>query len=172
MKQVKDIELKEQITVCGFSWTAIKKEGGHTYFLCDSYVNDMEYGENNNYKKSQIRAELLNGRLLYNLKKEFGDGLVPITIDLMSLDGLKDYGEIKEDDELALLNIELYRECRENIPQKNYRWWLSTPHSTPSGWSASCVVCVDCGGSVSGGDYVYSRGVRPFFILQSDIFVS
>lgn len=166
-----NIELGQNITAAGYSWTAIKKENGNTYFLCDSCVKRMEFGNKDNYGKSDIRIELLNGRILYNLKKEFGDNLVSITLSLKSMDGLNDYGTIMEDDELAILNIDLYRECREYISKSN-QFWLATSYSTPSGVPASYVLYVDSGGYVDWGDYDCSRGVRPFFILKSNIFES
>ena len=43
---------------------------------------------------------------MIELKKEFGDRLIPISLDLISMDGFKDYGTV-EGDILAIPNIQL-----------------------------------------------------------------
>ena len=83
------------------------------------------------------------------------------------MDGLKDYDKV-EGDILSLMDIDLYRECRENITNVNDWYWLATPNSTPSGYGSGGVRCVDSGGGVGYGWYDGGGGaVRPFFILQS-----
>ena len=114
----------------------------------------------------------MDSELAKDLRKEFGDRLVPIALDLLSLDGLDDYG-IVEGDILAIPTLDLYRECRKSIPKSDNWWWLATPDSTPSGTGASFIRCVNSGGDV---DYCVCgwdvRGVRPFCIIKSSIFVS
>lgn len=91
---------------------------------------------------------------------------MPITLDLLSLDGLDDYG-IVEGDILAIPTLDLYRECRKSIP-KSDNWWLATPDSTPSGTGASYVRCVRYNGLVYYDVCGWrNKGVRPFFIIKS-----
>lgn len=157
--------------IAGMAWTAIKKDQRVTYYLLDDILDNMEFGANNNYSESEVRKTLNNSALAEKLKMEFGERLVPISTNLLSLDGLNDYGTVKGDI-LAIPNLDLYRECRKKIPGCGRNYWLATPDSTPSGWSSSCVLCVDSGGGVRWGGCDYSLGVRPFFILKSDIFES
>lgn len=159
--------MKERITViCGMAWTKIKEDDKGTYYLLDGILENLKFGRNNNYAESYIREDLNNGNFANKLKEEFGDRLVPISTNLLSLDGLDDYG-IVEGDILAIPTIDLYRECRKSIPKIDKWWWLATPSSTPSGCSSGDVRYVGSGGGV-GCDWCYSfEGVRPFFILKA-----
>lgn len=69
-------------------------------------LKKSDFGETNNYTESYVRRDLINSELAEDLKKEFGDKLVPISLDLTSLDGFKDYGSV-EGDILAIPNIQL-----------------------------------------------------------------
>ena len=126
----------------------------------------MEFGSTNNYKESNIRKYLAESDLAKKLKDEFGDRLASISLNLKSLDGLDDYGTC-EGDILGIPTLDLYRECRKEIPSATNWWWLSTPDSTPSGWRASSVLCVDGGGYVCCTDCWDDGALRPFFILKS-----
>lgn len=94
--------------------------------------------------------------------------MVSVPLSLTSLDGLDDYGSV-EDDTLSLLNLDLYRECRKNIPDL-YEWeWLATPNSTPSGDGTFLVQFVFAKGSVCHGEHDLGDGaVRPFFVLKTE----
>lgn len=128
---------------------------------------DMEFGDNNNWKTSSLR-EYLNGKYLEEIENAFGkDRIVEHTVNLLSLDGLDDYGTCE--DKVSLLTIDQYREYRKLLGGNlNEWWWLVTPDSTPSGWSSRYVRCVCSGGGVGYYDCSWrDGGVRPFFILQS-----
>lgn len=160
--------LKGRIKViCGYVWTPIKTDEKGTYYLMDGCLEEeSEFGENNNYAESYIRNNLNNSELAARLKNDFGDRLMPITTNLLSLDGLDDYGTV-EGDILAIPTIDLYRECRKNIPKSDSWWWLATPDSTPSGCGSGCVRLVYSCGRLRYGGHDFGRAVRPFFILKS-----
>lgn len=130
-------------------------------------LDDMEFGDdNNNWKTSSIR-KYLNGDYLKEIEEAFGkDRIVEHKVDLLSLDGLDDYGV--SIDKVSLLTIDQYRRYRKVLGDnlENW-WWLSTPDSTPSGYSGRYVRCVRSNGNVCYDNCDYCRGVRPFFILQS-----
>ena len=170
-EEVKEYLKDRFVVFAGMPWTAIKTEGDETYYLLDGILESSEFGKNNNYAKSYVREKLNNGELAEKLKNEFGDRLVPITTDLLSLDGLDDYGKV-EGDILAIPTIDLYRECRKSIPKIDDWYWLATPNSTPSGCSSDGVRCVSSSGRVGCNWYGCVLGVRPFFILKSSIFES
>ena len=164
---VKEYLKDKFVIMCGRAWTPIKSDEKGTYYLLDGFLEESTFGKNNNYSESNIRKKLTDSDLAKELNKEFGDRLTPITLDLLSLDGLDDYG-IVEGDTLAIPTLDLYRECRKSIPNSDSWWWLATPDSTPSGAGASCARCVDSNGGVDyGGCGWNGGGVRPFFILQS-----
>lgn len=132
-----------------------------------------EFGRNNNFSKSSIK-DYLNGDYYENeVIKGFGkDNLVDREIDLLSNDGLDDYGKLHV--KIGLLTIDDYRKYRKSCfkESKDSWWWLSTPNSTPTGYGDDFVQCVRSGGDVNYGGYDYYGGVRPDFILKSSIFVS
>lgn len=156
----------ETVIMAGKSWLLIKKDESGTYFLLNGTLEKLKFGESNNYTESFIRTKLNEGDLAKELKEEFGDRIVPIRTNLMSLDGLKDYGTT-DGDTLAIPNLDLYRECREKISSVDDWWWLPTPNSTPSGYGTRCVQCVGSDGGVGYDVYGCSGGVRPFCILKS-----
>ena len=152
--------------ICGYAWTPIKVNGNKTYYLMDGYLEKSTFGRNNNYAESYIREKLNNSELAKALKETFGDKLVSITTDLLSLDGLDDYGKV--DDIIAIPTLDLYRECRKSIPELDKWWWLATPNSTPSGCSSYDVLYVYSDGFVCCDWCVDGHvAVRPCFILES-----
>lgn len=163
---VKDYMNDRFTAMCGMLWSKIKEDEKRTYYLLADSMELSEFGKNNDYRDSYIREKLNKSELAKKLKAEFGDKLVPITTNLLSLDGLDDYGTV-EGDVLAIPTLDLYRECRKNIPNAESWWWLSTPDSTPSGCGSGYVQVVGSGGGVgcdcSGG----CCGVRPFCIIKS-----
>lgn len=133
----------------------------------DLLENTMKFdSDDNNWKTSSMR-EFLNNKYLEEIEKAFGkDRIVEHTIDLLSMDGLDDYGI--SIDKVSLLTIDQYRKYRKVLGKNiNNWWWLITPDSTSSGWSARCVRYVNSDGFVGYGGCDYDGGVRPFFILKS-----
>lgn len=127
-------------------------------------------GNNNNWKDSSLR-KYLNSSYLKEVEDEFGEkNILSHYTDLLSLDGLDDYGECN--DKIGLLSIDQYRKYRKLLAPINAVWWLVTPDSTPSGEGSSCVQYVCSDGGVCYYDCTWELGVRPFFYLKSDILVS
>lgn len=151
--------------ICGHYWTSVQ-DGNRTYYFMNGILKKLDYGETNNYAESYVRRDLINSELAEDLKKEFGDKLVPISLDLTSMDGFKDYESV-EGDILAIPNIQLLMKFGENIPLINNWYWLANPNQTPKRRDSHCVRYVDSGGGVFYSRCDYGRGVRPFFILQS-----
>lgn len=152
--------------ICGYYWTSVK-DGNCTYYFMYGILKESEFGKTNNYADSYVRNDLVNSELATELKKEFGDKLVPISLDLTSVDGFKDYGSV-EGDILAIPNIQLLMKFSENIPLIDNWYWLANPNQTPKRGDSRCVPYVRSNGYVSYIDCDWrDEGVRPFFILQS-----
>lgn len=162
---------KNIVIISGYGWTAIKEDENGTYYLMDGGFEKSDFGRTNNYACSYIRKDLNKSDLAKKLKDRFGDRLVPIETNLLSLDGLDDYGKVNEDI-LAIPTINLYRECRRKIINLNVWWWLATPDSTLSGCTFDDVLCVGSSGDVQLHCGCGFGFVRPFFILKSDTSVS
>ncbi len=171
-KQAKDLQMKESISVAGITWSKFAEDSeGNAYMLADEKVCNMEFGENNDWRESQIRNRKLNEEMYQKITSELGeDALATIQVDLFSHDGLRDYG--KCEDMVSVLTYDLYRNNRENIKGIDEGYWTCTPDSTPSGCSSGGVQYVGSRGYVDYGWYGCSGVVRPFFILKSSIFVS
>ena len=152
--------------ICGQLCVKIKEDEKGTYFKTVGKLFDSEFGKTNNYATSYVSEKLSTCDFAKALKKEYDDKLVPITLDLCSLDGLDDYGII-EGDILSIMNLDLYRECRKNIPNPDEWEWISTPDSTPSGYGSGYVRVIDGSGGVNGNGCDYVGAVSPFFILKS-----
>lgn len=153
------------IEIGGFAWQIVVLDGFNYYFM-DGFMKESRFGVNNNYAESVIRKELNESNLAKEIKDQFGDKLVPITTDLLSLDGLDDYGVV-EGDSLAIPTLDLYRKCRKYINKMENLWPLATPDSTPSGYGSDDVRYVRSNGSVGCNWYGLVCGVRPFFITKS-----
>lgn len=167
MRETVSAWMKEHFeTICGKSCVKIKEDGNGTYYMLSDILFKTEFGKGNNYVTSKVREKILNSDFAKELQKEYGDRLVPININLLSYDGFNDYGTV-EGDVLALRTFDLNRECRKNIPNADNWEWLSTPHSTPSGYGSDYVGYVDSDGDVRYYCCGGFGGVRPFFILKS-----
>lgn len=172
LKQVKNLKIKDSINFAGITWSKFAEdEEGNAFMLADKCICNKEFGENNDWRTSQIRKEL-NEDLYNKIVSELGkDAIIPITVDLFSHDGLRDYGTCV--DNFSLLTYDLYRNNRENIKACcNEAFWTNTPDSTPSGCGSGRVRYVYSGGDVGYGWCNFVEGVRPFCILKSSIFVS
>lgn len=164
---MKDYIEKRKITIiCGYGWNAIKENENGIYYLMDGYLEKSEFGKTNNYADSYIRKNLNEGDLAKKLKENFGDRVIPIETDLLSLDGSDNYGKVNGDI-LAIPNIDLYRECRRKISNLDTWWWLSTPDSTHYTNRFNDVLYVYDGGGVYFFCCDRCGAVRPFFILKS-----
>ena len=152
--------------ICGELCVKIKEDEKGTYYMTINSIFKTKFGETNNYVESEVRKKLLESDFAKDLQEEYGDRLVPISINLLSMDGFDDYGTV-EGDILAVRTFDLNRECRRNIPNCDNWEWLSTPNSTPTGCGSGNVLYVNSVGCVD-YDWCYDvGGVRPFFILKS-----
>lgn len=133
----------------------------------------LKFGENNNFadKNCIVKARLSN--FATKLEKIVGvNNLVRHTVDLTSDDGLKDYGKIQS--KVSLLTCNQYRRYVDILDKHKVDkwWWLCTAHSTPTHEDKDWVKCVSPAGNVNYSYYDDNNGVRPFCILNSNIFVS
>lgn len=168
---VKDWMNEHFVTICGKSCMKIKVDEKGTYYMLTNTLFESKFGANNNYSTSDVRKKLQECEFAKKLQEEYGDKLVPITTNLLSMDGFDDYGVV-DGDILALRTFDLNRECRKNILNNNTWEWLATPNSTPSGYGSNYVQYVDSDGGVDYNWFSHCRAVRPFFILKSSIFES
>ena len=171
----KPAEVGGIVDVADIEWIVLDKdEEGNILCLTKDFVYESTQfdGSTNNYTNSNLRKLLNDDFLKKIIKKIDKDMLFDVEIDLMSDDGLDDYG--KATDKVGLLTADMYRKYNriiEKYPVKDW-WWLATPWSTPHRGCSSFVRCVDDDGAL---DYYFCSvncGVRPFCIFSSSIFKS
>ena len=124
----------------------------------------------NNYAKSEIRDKLKNIFFKKLADKIGNDNFVEMEINLLTDDGLDEYGKISEC--FGLLTCDMYRKYNriiERYPVQNW-WWLATAYSTSHRGYPRCVRCVNSGGSLRYYDCDYCNGVRPFVNFKSSFF--
>ena len=150
----------------GKSWTYVK-DGEYTYHFMYGSLFNSKFGKNNNYADSEVKERLLKNDLLNSIKEKYGYNLVPIELDLISLNGSKEYGILKGD-KIAIPTVDILRKYKEHIPLMNKCYWTSTANGTNITGDASNVQIVDYEGGVYYDDCIWDDySVRPFFITKS-----
>lgn len=172
-KQLADFKAGDIVKIGGFEMVVLEQHGEETsLILKDLYVEESEFGENNNnYDGSYVDEQCRKFAL--ELAAIVGeDNVVEHEVDLTSNDGLKCYGTV--DRRASLLTADMYRKYVDVLDavKLDKWWWLATPWSTARHDHEVCVLCVAPSGRVDCGGCSYVGGFRPFCILKSSIFVS
>lgn len=171
-KQLADFRAGETVKIGGFEMVVLEQHGNETsLILKDLYVEESEFGENNNYDGSYVDEQCRKFALeLASIVGE--DNVVEHEVDLTSNDGLKCYGTVNR--RASLLTADMYRKYVDVLDAVNLDkwWWLATPWSTARHDHEACVLCVAPSGLIDYDDCDCGIGVRPFCILKSSIFVS
>ena len=167
-----DIPAGETFKLGNHEFIVLEQSGDTTAILRKDLLPGQRFGSDNNFKGSDV------GKTCNKFARELSaiigeDNIVEHTVDLTSDDGLKDYGTIKC--RCSLLTSDLYRRYVDILDKFNPDewWWLATAHSTKRHENDSWVKCVSPSGFIYFDYFDYrDRGVRPFCILKSTIFVS
>ena len=137
----------------------------------DALKNLQEFGADNNYNGSYVDdiCNLFSAEIAAIVGQ---DNIILHDVDLTADDGLKDYGTIQRF--ASLLTAPQARQYVEILDKYKLDawWWLATPWSTPTHGDKSLVKCVSPSGHVHDNGYNFVSAVRPFCILNSNIFVS
>lgn len=127
--------------------------------------------DSNDWKSSELR-KYLNEDFYEKLAECVGEeNIISFERDLLSLDGLKEYGNCE--DKVSLISVDEYRKYRELIENTDkYWWWTITPDSCRSNNDNSWVRVVSPRGNFSINCCIRNGGVRPFCIFSASIFES
>ncbi|MBQ2785938.1 MAG: hypothetical protein IJF02_05495 [Oscillospiraceae bacterium] len=171
-KKLADAAAGDTVKIGSNEMIVLEHVGAATLLLRKESLGEMAFGENNNYNGSDVDA--FCNEFADEIAGIVGeDNILPHEVDLTSDDGLKDYGKIQRN--ASLLTADLYREYVAILDKYKIDawWWLATSFSTPAHDDERWVKCVSPSGFIGNCDYDYgNRGVRPFCILRSSIFVS
>ena len=172
-RRLSEVPVGQTVRIGDHVMIALEHSGDTTAVICkEPYRKDVPFGKNNNY----------NGSNVDKICEKFADELAAIvgeenivmhTVDLTTDDGLKDYGKIRR--RASAMTTDQYRRYVDILDEyKLDIWtWLATAFSTKKHDSDRLVKCVSPSGCVLSSNYVDGdRGVRPFCILKSNIFVS
>lgn len=161
------INENNQFTLAGTTWTVLDQTEQGIVCIADR-ICTMSFGKNNDWRESKIR-KYLNTEFLKKIEDEIGEGtVIEFERDLLSLDGLDDYGTCM--DKVSLINLDEYRKYRKKIPNTDRWCWMITPDSTPSNDDSSWISVVSPSGVITRNFYCIDYGVRPFCILPFCIF--
>ena len=167
-----DVQAGKTATIGDCEYIVLKHDENGTHLLMRNFLDTMKFGDSCDFKKSDVKKVL--DKFADELASSVGeDHIFTHEVDLTSDDGLKDYGTTTA--RVSLLTCNMYREHVEIIDkyEVNDYWWLATPWSTPKHYDSTLVKCVSPSGGIGNGNCSYNGvGVRPFCILNSDIFVS
>ena len=128
--------------------------------------------DSRNYKESNLK-KVIENQIQPVIEKEVGSkNLIEHEVDLTSVDMQDEFGGFKcKVRPITFDEARLYNNLLVNKNLNDW-WWTCTPWSTEDrGWKYSIAVVAPAG-YISRGSYGNSRGVRPFCILKSNIFVS
>ncbi len=161
------------VKIGDYEFIVIKNDGENVELLLKNSLSKREFDNDcNNFAESDIR-EYLNDFADILAKIVGEENIVKHTVDLTTLDGLKDYGSCE-----CRVSLLTFDKARENIElldefKLDCYWWLATAWSTPKHDIKHSVACVSPNGNFRNCDCnYYDVGVRPFCILKSNIFVS
>lgn len=147
---------------------------GTTAVIRKDMLNDRKrFGTSSDWKASPIRS-FLNEDYYRGIAAAVGeDNIIPIARNLITMDGLEDYGVCE--DKISLLSMDEYRKYHSLLgesPDYPDWWWLCTSFSTPEVGYSRIVCCVSSDGCVGYVGCDGSCGVRPFFLLNSSVLTS
>lgn len=187
LQEVKEIKEKANVVtlgslnpgstfkLCGREFIALEHEGEGTKVISKGFWGeDKKFGQNKNYAGSFIE-EFIEEEIFPKIAAVVGDeNILEHEVDLTALDGGNDFGKIR----CKVHPIE-FMEARKYFhllidESLNDWWWTCTPWNSGDWGYKNAVAVVSPSGRIADLDLVYDggRGVRPFCILRSSIFVS
>jgi hypothetical protein len=173
MKTLAEIKVGEIFKVADIEFIKFGEENGNTIAVARDYVFNSQFGDNNNFAKSEVRTRLEN-EILPKLEKAIGvENIVEHTVDLLSLDGDDKWGETK-----CKISIPTFDFYRRNVTifdkyKLDEWWWIATPETTAKHYNDWWAICVSPRGDVDlyfSSRYV-EHGVRPFIVFVSTTLV-
>lgn len=172
--KLKDVQVGSFIKYGGIEWVVLDKSEADALVLSKSCLFNKAFDESNcnNWETSSLRKAMnaIDGKGRFKLKEFAGintDDLVPIRRNLLTDDGMPDYGDCE--DKITIYTAEEYRRYRKYIPNAEKWHWTITGDSLVC---SGCVRFVHSGGALyCDSAYGGNGGVRPLCILKSEILV-
>lgn len=134
--------------------------------------DSIEFGESKDYRVSGIK-EFIDREVLPVIAAAVGEeNIIEHNVDLTALDGGNDFGSIRlKVHPIEFMEARKYFELLVNEELPDW-WWTITPWNSRGIGYAKSLAVVSPSGYVGNYCYCSISGVRPFCILNSNIFVS
>lgn len=144
-----------------------------TYVISKDFIaRNVRFGESNNYCNSSIRKRIETD-ILPIIEKEVGaENIIEHEVSLTSVDMQDNCGSLRC--KVRPITFDESRKYNDLLVNEDLGdwWWTCTPWSTEErGWKYSIAV-VSPSGRIDYNGRNCGNGVRPFCILNSNIFVS
>ena len=169
--KVKNVKIGETFELVGYVWKVLDITEKGYVCLMECMEDNMQFDkDSNDWKESNLR-KYLNEDFYEKLVAAVGEeNIIPFERDLLSLDGLKEYGTCE--DKVSLISLDEYRKYRELLPREGTWYWTLTPDSTKENGDEYWMAVVSPSGYFYDDNCDCSYGVRPFCIFSSSIFES
>ena len=184
-EQIMNKEVAEnKVLLAGLETGAVFKIAEHDFIVLeqmdgqtvviskDLIKEDVKFGNNRNYLESGLRR-VMEEEIQPIIEAAVGaENLVEHEVELTSVDMQNEFGTLVS--KVRPISFEEARKSNDLLVNKDLSdwWWTLTPWSTADrGWTSSVAV-VSPLGLILDISYGSRRGVRPFCILKSNIFVS
>lgn len=151
-------------------YVVLEHEDGNTALLDKNVAAEMEFGKNAKWVGSNVETYCEVD--YYNeLAKVVGkENIIPHTVNLMCDDGSNK--NVTTKNRISVLTPELYRKYREIIPLVDKTCWTPNGVTVLDDDYSRNVCVVYYRGILNWLGCGWSRGVRPFCILNSDVLTS
>lgn len=155
-------------------YIVIEQHEGKTKVISKDFIaEDREFADDTaDYKTSGLR-KYIEAEIQPTIENEVGtENLVEHTVSLTTVDGQNDYGELTC--KVRPITFDEARQYNNLIVNKDLNdwWWTCTAWTSPNREYNRSVAVVLPSGNFDYGICYCGLGVRPFFILKSNIFVS
>ena len=170
-KTLGSVKPGDTVTIGEREYIVLGHENGTTAIIAKKPTAFMAFGKDGNYAESDVRA-YCNGEFYKELCKAVGEyNVLPHAVNLVADDGSNKGAGVT--DFVSILTNDLYRRYREFIPAIDSSCWTAT-RVTTLGKDYARFVCIvySYGGVLLWDGCGFSRGVRPFCILNSSVLVS
>lgn len=172
--QLSTLNLGEIFKIGEYDFIVLEQCEERTAVISKGFMaENVKFDEDSrNYKESNLK-KVIENQIQPVIEKEVGSkNLIEHEVDLTSVDMQDEFGGFKC--KVRPITFDEARLYNNLLVDKNLNdwWWTCTPWSTEDrGWKYSIAVVAPFGG-IDWRDSFISRGVRPFCILKSNIFVS
>jgi hypothetical protein len=155
-------------------YIVLEQHEGKTKVISKDFIaEDRKFADDTaDYKTSGLR-KYIEAKIQPTIENEVGaENLVEHTVSLTTVDGQDDYGELTC--KVRPLTFDEARQYNDLIVNKDLDdwWWTCTAWTGPNRECNRSIAVVLSSGYVDIYGCYGSCGVRPAFILKSDIFVS